>query len=258
MLRNPDDPKANSYSILGKLNDTNRGLDNKFHFKILWPARTGHNYNVWKHASNPLSNITSGVQGYEAEDVNFVFGNWGGLEINTNPNSLLDGSIGVDHWFYAIGMTNHTPFFGGIPGAENPEEIVELYVRKAGICDVTVAGPVPTYNPTLFPTPSPPSFVPSGAPSLTPTPSTCNDGVQNGKETDVDCGGYECHSCSAQKNCTQNFDCVSKSCITAGGDRCTRDAVNCFCSIVSPSAIPTSIPTVIPTAVPSASPTISQ
>jgi hypothetical protein len=42
-------------------------------------------------------------------------------------------------------------------------------------------------------------------------PPSCNDGVKNGNETDVDCGGT-CPKCGNGKNCTANADCVSGAC----------------------------------------------
>ncbi len=36
---------------------------------------------------------------------------------------------------------------------------------------------------------------------------TCNDGIKNGNETDVDCGG----SCLPQKQCADTMSCVNFS-----------------------------------------------
>ncbi|MEM3585371.1 MAG: MopE-related protein [Candidatus Woesearchaeota archaeon] len=40
----------------------------------------------------------------------------------------------------------------------------------------------------------------------------CNDGVKNGNETDVDCGGNSCDPCPDGKLCINNTDCNSKLC----------------------------------------------
>ena len=42
--------------------------------------------------------------------------------------------------------------------------------------------------------------------------ATCSDGLKNGSETDIDCGGAACGNCSAGKHCTTNSDCVSNIC----------------------------------------------
>jgi hypothetical protein len=41
---------------------------------------------------------------------------------------------------------------------------------------------------------------------------TCSDGVQNGQETDVDCGGPNCPKCADGKKCASGSDCVSGVC----------------------------------------------
>ena len=46
---------------------------------------------------------------------------------------------------------------------------------------------------------------PCGAPS-------CTDTMQNGNETDVDCGGGECPTCGGGKTCLFNADCTSGTC----------------------------------------------
>jgi len=41
---------------------------------------------------------------------------------------------------------------------------------------------------------------------------TCEDGVQNGDETDVDCGGPDCQPCSNDGGCGADSDCSSGVC----------------------------------------------
>jgi hypothetical protein len=43
---------------------------------------------------------------------------------------------------------------------------------------------------------------------------TCFDGVQNGTETDIDCGGGTCPACASGKKCLVNADCVSGTCLS--------------------------------------------
>jgi hypothetical protein len=42
----------------------------------------------------------------------------------------------------------------------------------------------------------------------------CNDVIQNGAETDVDCGGTSCPKCAFGKKCGGDSDCVGGSCLT--------------------------------------------
>ncbi len=41
---------------------------------------------------------------------------------------------------------------------------------------------------------------------------SCNDGIKDGNETDVDCGGGTCSPCAAGKMCVAGSDCVSVAC----------------------------------------------
>jgi hypothetical protein len=43
-------------------------------------------------------------------------------------------------------------------------------------------------------------------------PGSCRDAVKNGTETDVDCGGPDCASCAAGKQCREARDCRSTLC----------------------------------------------
>jgi hypothetical protein len=50
----------------------------------------------------------------------------------------------------------------------------------------------------------------------TPPPS-CTDGIQNGSETDVDCGGGTCPRCGIDKTCRSRDDCASALCLEIDG-----------------------------------------
>lgn len=45
-----------------------------------------------------------GVRGYEAISIQSTASSWGGLEFNTGPQSLADGSVDSSSWWYAIGQ----------------------------------------------------------------------------------------------------------------------------------------------------------
>jgi len=126
-LWNVESPDSDNYSILNTIDDNMRGLDGKFEFKIIWPLRSGDNYNIWKQVSNPITAASGGVDGYEAVDVRFTSQYWGGLEYHTANNTLLDGSVNHGNWYYAIGSTHS--WGGGIPGANDAEQLTELYVK---------------------------------------------------------------------------------------------------------------------------------
>ncbi|MBX7082571.1 MAG: hypothetical protein K1X88_25425 [Nannocystaceae bacterium] len=52
--------------------------------------------------------------------------------------------------------------------------------------------------------------------SDTCTPPACDDGVHNGAETDVDCGGGTCPDCNDGEDCLVDDDCLSGSCDDVG------------------------------------------
>ena len=87
----------------------------------------------------------------------------------------------------------------------------------------------PTNAPTFSPTTSP-----TGSPTALPTTSSCRDGVQNGDESDLDCGGA-CASCAVGQRCVGSGDCGSGDCTSR------------VCTSFAPTAVPTETPTPVPT-----------
>jgi hypothetical protein len=48
----------------------------------------------------------------------------------------------------------------------------------------------------------------------------CDDGIKNGDETGIDCGGSRCGPCSAGTTCAENSDCIGGTCTTDICDMC--------------------------------------
>jgi hypothetical protein len=63
--------------------------------------------------------------------------------------------------------------------------------------------------------------------TITVSPVSCTDGVMNGQETDVDCGGPTCSGCTDGKICSLAVDCTSNVCTS---NRC-QPIVSCTDSI---------------------------
>jgi hypothetical protein len=65
------------------------------------------------------------------------------------------------------------------------------------------------------------------APASPPGP-TCSDTIQNGSETDVDCGGPTCQRCAIGQTCASRDDCASALCLDT---TCGQCAVNEDCGL---------------------------
>ncbi len=58
--------------------------------------------------------------------------------------------------------------------------------------------------------------------------ATCGDGIQDAAETDVDCGGPDCHMCNNRQHCSSGTDCYSGICTggTCVGQTCSDHQVD--------------------------------
>jgi hypothetical protein len=61
-----------------------------------------------------------------------------------------------------------------------------------------------------------------------PTP-TCNDGIQNGDETGIDCGGPDCDPCSVPPTCTDGIQNGNETGVDCGGSDCDPCSVPPTC-----------------------------
>jgi hypothetical protein len=59
-----------------------------------------------------------------------------------------------------------------------------------------------------------------------PSGDTCSDGITNGSETDVDCGGT-CPRCATGKTCASRNDCASARCDTGACEQCADPNTDC-------------------------------
>lgn len=117
---------VDKFSVLDELENF-RGKDGKFEFLLEYPDDYPNEYNRWKQIDNPatvqdvaVSDPDSvQVNGYEEIHIDWNGRFWNGLRLSTNTYTLIDGSIGSDYWWYAIGA-NRTHTNGndetGIPG----------------------------------------------------------------------------------------------------------------------------------------------
>jgi hypothetical protein len=59
-----------------------------------------------------------------------------------------------------------------------------------------------------------------------PSGPTCTDGITNGSETDVDCGGT-CPRCATGKTCASRDDCASARCASGTCQTCVNNVTDC-------------------------------
>jgi len=60
-----------------------------------------------------------------------------------------------------------------------------------------------------------------------PSGPTCSDGITNGAETDVDCGGGTCPRCATGKTCASRNDCASARCDIDACEQCADPNTDC-------------------------------
>ena len=122
--RNVANPLAPRYSILSYL-ESFRSDDGAFDFRLEWPETNIPGRNIWRQTSNPTSEA---IAGYEPVEVAYTNNLWGGLEYNRfNNASFIDGSVGHQNWYYAVGAT--TSYRNGIPNHNSSSPRVALWVR---------------------------------------------------------------------------------------------------------------------------------
>lgn len=91
-------------------------------------------------------------------------------------------------------------------------------------------------TPTLDGIPCPGGFCQGGS-CIPPPPHPCTDGIKNGSETDIDCGG-SCARCANGLACASRNDCASALCVDrtceqcSTGDQCLPDDPHgpCVCA----------------------------
>lgn len=108
-----------------------------------------------------------------------------------------------------------------------------------GICQSGICVPGPTPGTTTTPEPGTTTTTPEPGTTTTTTtvaPETCDDGILNGAETDVDCGGGTCPRCANGQSCLSRDDCRGALCVDGICQPCgscgtASDGVSCICAV---------------------------
>ena len=142
LYKNPDNPNADLYSILSKLeNYRSRGAEKRFRFKLCYPELTwgidGKKCNEWYQTSNPATD--SNITGFEAIDLAFIYSiqsgqlkDWGGIGKRTDGAVICDDPLGYNS-FSSIGSAYwNSGIPNTFPGPRiEPWEMSKSYVQKA-------------------------------------------------------------------------------------------------------------------------------
>lgn len=81
------------------------------------------------------------------------------------------------------------------------------------------------------PKPGSPPASPAASPPPPPAVDVCANGIKDGDETDIDCGG-RCDKCSVNRQCIVDADCFTANCRNGKCTACQFDAdcpAGCFC-----------------------------
>jgi hypothetical protein len=116
-----------------------------------------------------------------------------------------------------------TPYPSLNPTERGPTDYPTVAPTLHPMYSTTVFGSILSAQPTFFPAP------PTVLPTPFPTTGSCVDGLLNGDETDVDCGGL-CSACGLDQQCQSDSDCYDGAACQGG-----------VC-VDSPTAVPSPLP----------------
>ena len=135
MSKNSDNPDADLYSILNKLEDF-RDFEGKFQFKLCYPELSAK-CNEWIQTSNPAIETT--ITGFVPISLEFTLNGagkpWAGLgrSLSLWTRPLMTDSPSANNWFCAIGSPSYWPKSPFIPAwKEQGAAKVELFVKSNG------------------------------------------------------------------------------------------------------------------------------
>ena len=124
---------TDKYSVLGSITNY-KNSSGIYEFLLEYPDLSTTKYNRWTQTLNPVtttmgsSDSTLTATGYDALHIDWETKYWGGLDKSTSTsNTLIDGSVGSNNYFYAIGA--YKKYQSGIPGPNSSVSTVDLWIR---------------------------------------------------------------------------------------------------------------------------------
>ena len=132
----------NKFSILSLLSNTNhiKRYNESFEFLLEYPKEVPGKYNRWLQSFDPLT--LSEVDQSEAPGFTPIHLDWTtlfkGLLLSSANSSLLDGCVGNDYWWYAIGDYKGIEYGNNTPGPLFPSTTPEVDFERIEVSEVSL------------------------------------------------------------------------------------------------------------------------
>ena len=121
--------EAGKYSILEEARDIHHYWNDKYEFLLEYPSLLG--FNRWQQSIYPLDAANDDVGEFVNVSCSWTVNYWKGLQKSSYKCTLLEGSIGHQYWYYAIGMKanchHDRPHY--FPGPSSSQSKVYLWMR---------------------------------------------------------------------------------------------------------------------------------
>ena len=121
--------KKNKYSLLGRIDD-NFMIDGRYEFILEYPQI--NKFYHWTQTKNPIKAGPYDDIGFEPKSIDY--GDLTGLARCSNSKAFLDGNVGHEYWYFAIGAYSSYNSMRCFPGPYNGNETfcfnsVSLYMK---------------------------------------------------------------------------------------------------------------------------------
>lgn len=147
---------------------------------------------------------------------------------NVGASSCSSTDLHMDYMDYTNDACMYIFTDGQAVRMENyvASSLQNLVNNAANVCDEGTEPPTPTCNDGIQNGQE--TGVDCGGPDCQPceVAPTCNDGIQNGQETGVDCGGPDCQPCEVAPTCNDGIQNGQETGVDCGGPDCQPCEVN--------------------------------
>ena len=121
------------YSIIEEAQNIHHYWSDKYEFLLEYPGLRG--FNRWQQSIYPLNASNNNVGEFVNVSCSWTVNYWKGLQKSSFTCTLLEGSIGHENWYYAIGYktgcSSGWPYY--FPGPSTAQSKVYLWMRVPDI-----------------------------------------------------------------------------------------------------------------------------